>query len=569
MRGGLVVARTAETEYRFPPAEQPTLPGSPANPPHPPRRQLGYFLISLLVGISAGLGVALIQVNLSFVQGSLGLDPVQGAWLLAAYYMTNVTANLLLIKFRQQYGLQRFVRIVLAVYAVSTVAHLLLHDFRSALLVRALAGIAGSGLITLTILYLMQSLPAPKRIVGAMIGIALPQLGTPLARVISPGLLVAGDWRPTYWLELGLTLATLAAVTLLPLPPNNREKVFERADFVTIAMLMPGMWLLVAVLVQGRIGWWSDTPWIGVALALSIALIALAVIHEYGRANPLIDVQWLGRREIVRLMLVAAYVRLLLSEQSVGSIGLLAVVGMGADQMVAINTVILLASIAGLIGLVLLFRPDDVTFPIIISVALIAIGSFMDAGATNLTRPANLYVSQALIGFAAIVFLGSAMAIGIARTLLAGPRAFIGYIMLFSTSQSLGGLAGSALLGTFETMREKYHSSHLVEAIRMSDPIAAARINGSGGALRGTIGDSVARGASGIELLGKQVAREAHILAYNDVFLVIFLFSLLLLCWGLWLRYAMRRRGEISPIIQLQQKMQAAQAALAKGSDHD
>jgi hypothetical protein len=345
--------------------------------------------------------------------------------------------------------------------------------------------------------------------------------------------------------------------------------VFERADFVTIAMLMPGMWLLVAVLVQGRIGWWSDTPWIGVALALSIALIALAVIHEYGRANPLIDVQWLGRREIVRLMLVAAYVRLLLSEQSVGSIGLLAVVGMGADQMVAINTVILLASIAGLIGLVLLFRPDDVTFPIIISVALIAIGSFMDAGATNLTRPANLYVSQALIGFAAIVFLGSAMAIGIARTLLAGPRAFIGYIMLFSTSQSLGGLAGSALLGTFETMREKYHSSHLVEAIRMSDPIAAARINGSGGALRGTIGDSVARGASGIELLGKQVAREAHILAYNDVFLVIFLFSLLLLCWGLWLRYAMRRRGEISPIIQLQQKMQAAQAALAKGSDHD
>ncbi|WP_219892903.1 MFS transporter [Aquisediminimonas profunda] len=555
----------AEMEFRFPPAEQPTLPGSPANPPHPVQRRIGYFLISILVGVSAGLGVWLIQANLAFIQGGLGLDPVEGAWLLSAYYMTNVTANLLLIKFRQQYGLQRFVRIVLAVYALSTIAHLLIHDFRSALFVRALAGIAGSGLITLTILYMMQAMPPSKRIVGAMVGICLPQLGAPLARVISPSLLVTGDWRPTYWIELGFALATLAAICLLPLPPSNREKAFERADFVSIGLLAPGMWLLVAVLSQGRLGWWAETPWIGVALAAAIGLIAAALIHEYGRLQPLIDVQWLGRREIARLMLIAAYVRLLLSEQSVGSIGLLSVEGMGSDQLVGLNMVILLASAAGLVGMVLLFRPNDVAFPIIVSVALIAIGSLMDSDATNLTRPANLYISQALIGFAAIVFLGSAMAIGIARTLLAGPRAFIGYVMIFSTSQSLGGLAGSAWLGTFEISREKFHSNQLVESIRLSDPVSAARVAGSGAPLRGLTTDIVERGANATAILSRQVAREAHILAYNDLFLLIFFFSILILCWGIWLRYSLLHRGEVSPIIQLQQRMLAAQAAIASG----
>ena len=57
-----------------------------------------YFLIGLLLGITAGLGNALVQVNLNFAQGTLDLNTDESAWLTAAYYMTNVTANLLLVK---------------------------------------------------------------------------------------------------------------------------------------------------------------------------------------------------------------------------------------------------------------------------------------------------------------------------------------------------------------------------------------------------------------------------------------------------------------------------------------
>ena len=58
-------------------------------------------------------------------------------------------------------------------------------------------------------------------------------------------------------------------------------------------------------------------------------------------------------------------------------------------------------------------------------------------------------------------------------------------------------------------------------------------------------------------LLGRQVTREANILAYNDVFLVIGILACLLFLWGVSIEVRMRRRGEISPIVLLAQRMAA------------
>ncbi|HET9353386.1 MAG TPA: MFS transporter, partial [Sphingomicrobium sp.] len=56
------------------------------------------------------------------------------------------------------------------------------------------------------------------------------------------------------------------------------------------------------------------------------------------------------------------------------------------------------------------------------------------------------------------------------------------------------------------------------------------------------------------------VAREANILAFNDVFLVIGILSSLMFLWGVSIELRMRRRGETAPTALLAQKM-AAMAA--------
>jgi MFS family permease len=541
--------------YVFKPHEQPTLPGSPANPDHPGARRLGYFAIGCLIGLTAGLGNALITVNLAFAQGTLSLYSNETAWLTAAYFMTNVTANLLLVKYRQQFGLQPFVRYVLLVYAVSALLHLFVHDFWTSVAVRAASGLATAGLTTLTILYLMQGLPAPKRLAGVMIGICVPQLATPLARALSPRLLDWGDWHMLYWFELALALASLAAVMALALPPSERSKAFERLDFLTFGLLAPGLWLLIAVLSQGQILWWTERAWLGWALAGSVALIAAALLVEHRRVNPLIDTRWLGTREMLRLILVATSIRILLSEQTYGSAGLMTLLGMLNDQMIVLNLIVVLASLVGLATAIVFFKPHRLAWPLTLATVLIAAAAFMDAGASNLTRPANLYLSQALIGFASTLFLAQAMVIGIARTLLNGGRNLISFVVLFGLSQSVGGLLGTSLLGTFQVIRAKFHYHELVQNLVMTDPAVAARVRAGGGALGGVVGDPVLRGAEGTLLLAQQVAREANILAFNDVFLLVGMLAVLACLWGLAIRWSIWRRGEESPVVQLQRKM--------------
>jgi MFS family permease len=558
---GRAAKHAGQPDYVFKPHEQPMLLGSPYNPDHPVLRMWGYGLIGTLAGITAGLGNGLISANLSSIQGSLGLYSDEVAWLPTVYVMANVCSNLVLVKCRQQFGLQPFVRAILAAYALTTLAHLFVHEFWTAILLRVASGIAASGLTTICILIMMQAMPPPKRLFGVLLGISVSQLALPIARIVAPSLLEWGDWRMTYCFELGLTLACLAALIVLPLPPSDRQKVFEKADLVTLALFCPGVICLCAVLGLGRILWWTEAPWIAYALILAIVLIPAALIVEHYRTNPLLATRWLGSREMVRIALVAIAVRILVSEQTYGSIGLLTVLGMGTDQFPTLYAVILAASVAGIAAALFTFDPKMPGRAIRVACICIAVGAFLDAGATNLTRPANLYLSQGLIAFGALLFIGPAMIIGLSRTLLAGPRHFISWIVIFGATQNLGGLLGSAVFGTFQTLREKFHSHELVQQIVTTDPLVAQRIAGTAANVGGAIADPALRNAEGGALLALQVAREANILAFNDVFLVIGFLACVAFLWGALIQFRIWRRGETSPVILLAERLRAMAAA--------
>jgi len=68
-------------------------------------------------------------------------------------------------------------------------------------------------------------------------------------------------------------------------------------------------------------------------------------------------------------------------------------------------------------------------------------------------------------------------------------------------------------------------------------------------------------------LVSQRVTREANILAYNDVFLVIAILAFLLFLWGVAIELKMRRRGDISPIIQFAQAMTAKLGAASQVKD--
>ena len=537
------------------------MPGSPATPDHPLPRRIGYFLTGILLGLAAGFANGLLVANTQQIQGAFGLSSVETGWLVAAYSMTNVCTSMLLVKFRQRFGVTLFARIFLPAFGLVCLLQMFFESYHLELLLRGIGGIVGSGLTSFALFYFMQSLPPAKRLAGMVLGIGMGQLALPLARVLSPLLLAQGDIHFLFAFELGLALLCLAAAGLLPLPPSETVDTFEGLDLLTFAFLAPGVGLLCGVLSLGRIVWWT-TPWIGYAVAASILLIGIATLIEHNRANPLLNLRWMASPRIVMFALLAASMRVLLTEQGYGSVGLLTALGLGPDQLVTFNAVITLASLAGLVIGTLTLNPTRVLETLMIAVALIGLAGWMDADASNLTRPPQLYLTQAMIGFAAILFVGPLMMIGMFRALSRGPSHMVSYTAVFGISQTMGGLGGTALLGSFQIARERLHSNELVQQIQLTDPLDATRITQLGGAYGRVLGDPALRQAEGGALLAQQVTREANVMAFNDVFLLIAVLAAIafVLLAARWLYF--RRRGTntlAEDVAALQKMRQAAQ----------
>lgn len=65
-------------------------------------------MVGLLVCLTGALGNAVVTANLQLLQGTFAARVDRNRPLPAVYVMTNVSINLLLVKFRQQFGLRAF-----------------------------------------------------------------------------------------------------------------------------------------------------------------------------------------------------------------------------------------------------------------------------------------------------------------------------------------------------------------------------------------------------------------------------------------------------------------------------
>jgi len=513
--------------------EKPTLLGSPSTPDHSTPERIAYGIVGLLVCITGALGNAMVTANLQNLQGTFAAWSTEIAWLPAVYVMTNVSINLLLVKFRQQYGLRAFTEGFLVLYVLVTFFHLLVNDLNSALFVRAAHGMVAAALSSLGIYYQIQAWPARHRLKALTIGITGSSLAIPIARLFSTELLQIDEWRGLYFFELGLALISLACVIALKLPPGDRKKVFEKKDFLTFILLAPGMALLCAVLSLGRLDWWFEAPWIGWALASSLVLILTAMMFEHNRSNPLLNTRWLSSGSILRLGLIMLLIRIVLAEQNTGVIGWLQYVGLQNEQMTHLAWTILAGIVCGIVASCLTIKPQRLAWPILTSLVLMIVASLLDSQSNYLTRSDQLLVSQFLLGFASAFFLAPAMLAGIGGV-IADPRNLVSFSVLFGMSQNIGGLLGSAILGTFQTWREKYHSSLLADQLNQASPLVTERLQQYSQMFSSQINDSTLLNAQALTQLQTDSTLQANVLAWNDTYLLTASIAAATLAWISW-----------------------------------
>ncbi len=506
--------------YRFKPHEMPILPGSPANPDHPPGRRAAYLAIGIFLGLVGGAQNGFLLANSPALQAEFALTPVEAGWLTAAFYSTYATMSMLLFRVRQEFGIQPFVRWAMAGLVTANFVQMIGPGYYPELAARAVAGITASGLSALAIYYLMQGLPAAMRVGGLVISLGLTQVAFPLTRALSPALLVDGDMSRVFQFQFALSLLGFGMVYLLRLPPGIRKQTFEKLDIPSIALFVTGVAALCAFLIQGTIQWW-DTPWLGYALALAILGLGGCFLIEANRRNPMLDLSWLSSRSIVALAMVGATVRILVAEQGFGASGMFAALGYSNDQLTGYFWILAGATLAGMVLSVVRLDPKDLTRPVLFAILVIGVAAFADTRTGVMTRPQDLYLTQAAIAFGTVFAMGPIILEGMLRALAAGQSYVISFIAIFSLSQSVGGLAGISLLSAFHTVRLKTHLIDAGNTLTLANQQLGQALGDAARRAAPLQSDPLLQQQAAASSISQQVAREAAVLAFNDVFFLI------------------------------------------------
>jgi hypothetical protein len=90
--------------------------------------------------------------------------------------------------------------------------------------------------------------------------------------------------------------------------------------------------------------------------------------------------------------------------------------------------------------------------------------------------------------------------------------------VVLSLTQTFGGLAGSALLGSYQLHREHVYSSQLASQLDPADAVVAQRLQALQQGYARVITDPAQRQAQAAAALAQAARREANVRAFNDVF---------------------------------------------------
>jgi len=475
-------------------------------------------LTSLVIGLGQSLAIWGVNNNLPALQGALGATAAEASWLSTAYFATALSAIVPLTKLRLQFGIERFAIWGIALFAAVTLWYVVAPGLGTAIAARAALGLAATPLSTLAVFYMIQAVPAPLAPVGAVLGFGTLQLGSPLARVVAQPLFDAAPGMGVPVFDLAVALLGVAAITAVPLRGQPRRKVLNAGDLPAFVLYATGLALLCIVVTQGRIRWWTDTPWLGTCLWLGIVCLGAYVVFDLWRDEPLVDLRWLAGPTMRWLVLAVLLFRIGLSEQTTGAVGLMNALGLTNDDMRVLFAWVTLGIVAGFGVVVVALALRWVRPALLLSLGLITTGALMDATATSLTRPHDILASQILIAVATAIFLGSTFALGLLPVFQDGQRNIVSFLAMFVGAQNMGSLVGSAWLGTYVADQQSGHVARLIETLTLADPQVVTRATQNAAAHAATIVDPLLRGVVGVSTLAQQVISQAGVLAYGDFF---------------------------------------------------
>ncbi|MBX4969507.1 MDR family MFS transporter [Rhizobium binae] len=499
-----------------------------------PLRTWAAVVGSTLGAFMAVLNIQIVNASLADIQGAIGAGTDDGGWISTSYLIAEIVVIPLSGWLARVFSLRNYLLANAILFLIFSVACAFAANLQQMIILRAVQGFSGGVLIPMAFTIIITLLPKAKQPVG----LALFALSATFAPAIGPtigGYLTENwSWKYIFYVNLvpGALMVGLLWASLDRAPMNL--KLLAKGDWPGIVTMAIGLAALQTVLEEG-----NKEDWFGSDFILRLAVIAavsltLFLVIELKTAQPLLNLRLLLRRNF-GFGIVANF---LLGIALYGSVFVLPIYltriqGYNSEQ---IGMVLAWTGIPQLLLIPLvprLMKRFDVRLLIIIGFALFAASNFMNVHMTGDYASDQLFWPNIVraIGQALVFTPLSAIATSGIEQENAGSAS-----ALFNMMRNLGGAVGIALLQTFLSKREQYHSNILTHSVSVFEEATRDRIARLAAYFMSHgVSDQAAASHRAVVAIALKLRKQANILAFSDAFfllgvaLVVALLAILLL----------------------------------------
>jgi DHA2 family multidrug resistance protein len=468
----------------------------------------------------AVLNIQIVNASLADIQGAIGAGIDDGGWISTAYLIAEIVVIPLSGWLAQVFSIRIYLMTNASLFMVFSAACALAQNLPQMIVLRAVQGFSGGVLIPMAFTLIITLLPKAKQ----PIGLAMFAISATFAPAIGPtiGGYLTENWGWEYIFYVNLVPGALMIGMLwysLEAEPMKLSLLRE-GDWFGIVTMAIGLSALQTVLEEGNKDDWFGSPFIvRLSIVAAVALSAFLWI-ELTAKKPLLNLRLLGRRNFGFGILA----NFLLGVALYGSVFILPVYlsriqGYNAEQ---IGMVLAWTGFPQLLLIPLvprLMQRFDARIIIGIGFALFAGSNFMNIHMTNDYATDQLFWPNVIRALGQALVFAPLSAVATAGIEAENAGSASG---LFNMMRNLGGAVGIALLQTLLTKREQYHSNVLMQSVSMLEQATQARVEKltqyfiSHGVI-----DRIDAARRAYVAIGKIVQKQAFILAFSDLFLLL------------------------------------------------
>ncbi|RTL38018.1 MAG: DHA2 family efflux MFS transporter permease subunit [Candidatus Melainabacteria bacterium] len=466
----------------------------------------------------AVLDIQIVNSSLQDIQGALGATLDEGTWIATSYLVAEIVTIPLTPWLSKAFSTRLYVIVNGCFFILFSMLCAWAPDLNGMIICRALQGFTGGILIPMAFTIILTSLPPSKRPIGMAIFAITATFAPSIGPAIGGWLTDTYGWQYIFYLNVlpGILFVTTLWLTL-PKEPLNL-KLLKDGDWLGIISMASGLGCLEVVLEEGnRKDWFGNNMIVTLAIISALSLI-IFFWRELTAKKPLINLKLLAERNFS----LASVANTTLGFGLYGSVYIVPVYlaqiqGYSALQ---IGTTMMWLGLPQLLIIPLvpkLMTRVDPRLLLSIGISLFATSCLMNTNMTFLNAGDQLIPSllvRALGQPLIMVPLSTLATSGIEGSQASSASA------LFNMMRNLGGSIGVALISTFVTRREQFHSSRIGESIHQASLTMQEHLNGLTQQLVARGVDAVTAHDQAIKIIDNTVRRESFVMAYNDSFLI-------------------------------------------------